>query len=75
MLAIFCDGQLMASVPLVGALVPNAEPLLLGAEMNDGKPARHIHGEVDEVAIWARALSDEEITALGPPPGRVSKLP
>ncbi len=64
-LAIFCDGRLMASKPLQGRLVPNAAALLIGAEMSEGKAARHFRGELEESAIWARALADSEIASLG----------
>jgi hypothetical protein len=63
-LAIFCDGRLMASQPARGALVRNAEPLLIGAETDDGKVVRHFHGEVEEAAIWPRALTDDQLAAL-----------
>lgn len=64
-LAIFCDGQLMASQPIRGAPAPNSETLLIGAEMSEGKPARNFRGELEESAIWPRALTDGEIAVLG----------
>ncbi|HRI13086.1 MAG TPA: DUF1080 domain-containing protein [Verrucomicrobiota bacterium] len=66
-LAIFCDGRLMASQPITGSLIPNSEPLLIGAETQDGKKVRHFRGEVDEAAIWPRALTNTEIAALAAP--------
>lgn len=63
-LALFCDGRLMASTPARGALVRNAGPLLIGAELVEGRPARHFRGEVEEAALWPRALSDAEVAAL-----------
>ena len=65
-LAIFCDGELMASQSLRGALAPNPGALLIGAEMAHGKGARNFRGEMEECAIWARALSDPEIASLEP---------
>jgi hypothetical protein len=62
--AIFCDGKLMSKKAARGALVKNAEPLLIGAETDNGKIVRHFHGELEEAAIWAYALSDSEIAAL-----------
>src|SRR5262245_14737157 len=64
-LAILCDGRLMASQPAGGALVQNSEPLLIGAETDEGRVVRHFHGEVEESAIWPRALTDAELAALG----------
>ena len=53
----------MASKPARGVLVPNAEPLLIGAQIADGKAVRHFVGEIEEVAIWSRALTDHELAA------------
>jgi hypothetical protein len=64
-LAILCDGRLMASQPADAALVRNSEPLLIGAETDGGRVVRHFHGEVEESAIWPRALTDAEVAALG----------
>jgi len=63
-LDIFCDGQHMGGKPWSGALVKNREPLLIAAETNEGKVARHFEGELQEAALWSRALSDEEIGKL-----------
>jgi hypothetical protein len=63
-LALFCDGRLLASQPCRGALVRNEEPLLIGAEADDGKTVRHFLGELEEAALWPRALSDEDIRLL-----------
>jgi len=64
-LMIFCDGWLMASQPADGALMWNSEPLLLGVETDEGRVVRHLYGEVEESAIWPRALTDAEVAALG----------
>jgi hypothetical protein len=64
-LAILCDGKIMASQPADGALVRNTEPLLIGAETDGGQVVRHFHGELEEAAIWTRALTDAELAALG----------
>jgi hypothetical protein len=63
-LDIFCDGQHMAGKPCRGALVKNREPLLIAAEINEGKVVRYFEGELQEAALWSRALSAEEISAL-----------
>ena len=65
-LSILCDGKVMANQPAEGALVRNSEPLLIGAETDAGQVVRHFHGEVEESAIWPRALTDAELGALGP---------
>jgi hypothetical protein len=66
-LAIFCDGRPMATKPLHGALVPNSHPLLIGAEIVEGKVVHHFHGELEESAIWPRALTDSDIATLSAP--------
>jgi hypothetical protein len=43
-------------------------PLLLGAETDGGKVVRHFRGELEEVALWTRALTDEDIRLLARPP-------
>ena len=63
-LELFCDGRRMAGKPWSGALQKNREPLLIGAETYAGKVVRHFHGEVEEAALWSRALSDGEIGLL-----------
>ena len=65
-LAIYCDGRLMSSQPLAGKLLPNDHPILIGAELQNEKMTHHFHGELDETAIWPRALTDSEIAALNP---------
>ena len=64
---IFCDGSRLAAVPWAGGkLTQNDERLLIGAESVGGAVARPFKGEVEEAAIWSRALTDEEIAALSP---------
>jgi len=63
-LTLFCDGRLLASKPHQGTLVKNNEPLLIGAETDGGKVVRHFRGELEEAALWSRALSDDEIGSL-----------
>jgi hypothetical protein len=57
----------MASKPCRGRLINKEEPLLIGAETDAGKVARHFHGELEEAAMWARGLSDREIAKLSHP--------
>ena len=52
------------ALALVGVSVAGAEPLLIGAETDGGKAVRPFHGEVEEAAVWARALFDDEVAAL-----------
>lgn len=63
-LELFCDGRSMASRAWSGALLQNGEPLLIGAETDGGKVLRTFHGELEEAALWSRALSSEELGVL-----------
>ena len=63
-LALFCDGRRVAGKPWSGALLKNREPLLIGAETDAGKVVRHFHGELEEAALWSRALADNEVALL-----------
>ena len=59
-LHIFINGELMAEATgMVGARIPeNGNPVRVGADSNGGNPFR---GRIDEVRIYQRLLSDEEI--------------
>jgi sucrose-6-phosphate hydrolase SacC (GH32 family) len=62
---IICDGKVMASEPWEGgALTQNQVALLIGAEINEGQAVRPFSGDIEEAALWSRALSDDEIAAL-----------
>lgn len=62
---IICDGNAMARKPWKGGdLTLNQEPLLIGAETDGGKVARQFHGDLEEAAVWSRALSDSELATV-----------
>ena len=42
----------------------NYESRLLRVVMKDGKPVRTFHGDLEDAALWARALSEGEIAIL-----------
>ena len=64
-LELICDGRVMVRRPCAGgALTPNTEPLLIGAETDNGKVVRPFTGEVEEAALWNRALTDREVSTL-----------
>ncbi|OAM88333.1 GH32 C-terminal domain-containing protein [Termitidicoccus mucosus] len=52
---LFINGLPAASATVSGRLRENTEPVLIG---------KNLRGEIDHAALWDRALSDEEITAL-----------
>ena len=66
-LTLFCDGKKMASKPCSGRLERNNDALLIGAGKISGKVAQHFRGELEEAALWSRALSDREVAALSAP--------
>jgi hypothetical protein len=61
---LFCDGKHMAGKAWSGVLQKNQESLLIGAETEAGKVVRHFHGELEEAALWSRALTDNEVFVL-----------
>jgi hypothetical protein len=62
---LLCDGEVMVRRRWQGgALTPNAAPLLLGAEADSGKVVRPFTGQMEEAALWSRALRDAELAAL-----------
>jgi beta-fructofuranosidase len=67
---LIADGKVVARAPAKGRLHQNDEPTLIGAETDRGHVARPFTGEMEEAAVWARALSDAEIASLM----RVEKL-
>ncbi|GMW03137.1 MAG: hypothetical protein AMXMBFR84_42720 [Candidatus Hydrogenedentota bacterium] len=63
-LSLYCNGEMMASSPWTGNLIKNAEPVLIAAETDQGAVVRHFHGELEEAALWSRALTETEIQML-----------
>ena len=63
-LEMICDGDVMVRLNARGELTSNDEPILIGAETDDGQVVRPFTGEVERAAVWTRALSDEEVKLL-----------
>ncbi|MHB1000226.1 MAG: LamG-like jellyroll fold domain-containing protein [Armatimonadota bacterium] len=62
---IICDGTVMAKKDWNGGnLTQNTEPVLIGAETENGNIIRPFTGDIQEAAIWSRALNDKEISRL-----------
>lgn len=59
---LFFDGQLVGSVTAGQDILDTSKPLLVGAR--DGYQYFPINGQVDEVAIWSRALTGSEIAEI-----------
>jgi beta-fructofuranosidase len=63
-LDLFVDGVLLDEDWPHGKLHRFMGPFLIGAGFQDGKLQSGFHGQIDHVALWDRALTDEEIAAL-----------
>jgi hypothetical protein len=61
-LAVYVDGTRVLSEP--GTIISDTHPVLIGFDENSGSPWAHIDALLDEIRIYSRALSSEEIAAL-----------
>jgi len=62
---LFIDGQLETQKTYTGGLTPNTMPLFLGRDPYNAVPQnRHYNGEMDELRIYNRVLSENEISGL-----------
>ncbi len=72
-LELFVDGVLVDEEWPHGALHPLCAPLLLGAGYERGALKADFRGQIDHVALWNRALKDEEIAMLAGGPDEVAR--
>jgi len=63
-LELFVDGVLVDEEWPHGSLYRFAVPFLIGAAWEQGGLTATFRGQIDTIALWERALSDVEITAL-----------
>ncbi|MDP7129542.1 MAG: BNR-4 repeat-containing protein [Planctomycetota bacterium] len=68
---VYCNGALMHSTKAKGKLVKSKAPLFIGALSSF---ERHLDGWLDNVSIWSRALSAEEINAASSNAGPANGL-
>lgn len=61
----YVDGIARDSVPKTGSINPNNAPLYIG--LDGFNPSNHFYGKIDEVKIFRRALSPEELLAESHP--------
>jgi len=61
-LKVYVDGNLVGVTPAQRAISPG-EPALLMGTWSGGQ--RFLVGDIDDVAIYSRALIPEEVTGLG----------
>ena len=68
-IALYVNGKLEAQRGIPGIdRLPNVGPLSVGE--NFAFPGRKLHGRIDEVSFWSRALSEAEVAALWRAPAR-----
>jgi sucrose-6-phosphate hydrolase SacC (GH32 family) len=64
-LEMFVDGVLVDEEWTMGEIrQANSEPCLIGAEINEGNIKSGFYGFIDHIALWDRAISNEEIIIL-----------
>ena len=63
-LQLWVDGVLLDEEFPIGVTRPRALPFLIGAGQESGELKAGFHGLIDHVAVWDRALTGEEITAV-----------
>ena len=63
-LEMFVDGRCVDEEFMLGDLRQNDEPLLIGAESYNNTVKTGFNGLIDHVAVWNRALTNEEIITL-----------
>jgi hypothetical protein len=63
---IYCDGILNTTVPAMGFLYgANTAPLIIGAIMNNtGTFGNWYLGKIDDIGIWNRPLTQQEVTQI-----------
>jgi hypothetical protein len=61
---IYINGLLNDSISKVGSICNSTNPLYFGADNYVGKMFRFFQGKIDDIAIWNRALSDNEIVEV-----------
>ena len=63
---LYVDGAEVASAPLTGTFAPDTTPVILGGNGNDasGVPSELFPGRIDELMLYSRALSGDEIALL-----------
>lgn len=62
-LLVYQNGQLVGTLPYSGsAVIENDNPVLIGH--NTFQPGRYMDGRLDELTIWSRALTSDEVRTL-----------
>ena len=62
-LRFYVDGHLFNAVTATGTFIPIPEPLLVGGDLAGGSMLDAVAGDVDNLRLWNRALSEGEVQA------------
>jgi hypothetical protein len=65
--ALYVDGELYSSTQYAGAPASTGAPLRIGCDTIGYKGLYPFHGMIDEVRIWAEALSASQLGDVSPP--------
>jgi Concanavalin A-like lectin/glucanases superfamily/Divergent InlB B-repeat domain/Immunoglobulin I-set domain len=62
---LYVNGAQVASREQLRALLYDASvPVTIGSDFEDGKSGNHFHGRIDEVALYNRALTADEVLSM-----------
>jgi hypothetical protein len=64
---LYVDGVAVGSRPIVGVFPRDTVPVILGGNGNEGTVSEFFPGRLDEIALYNRALSPDEIKLLATP--------
>jgi hypothetical protein len=62
--AVYINGELAGTTSIAGEICTSTNSVLIGADNDGGDLWRQFSGAIDDVGIWSRALSEDEITGL-----------
>ena len=62
--SLFINGVLVNSNSVFGSICNSINDLIFGADVNNGDLYRFFDGNIDDIGIWNRPLTDQEISAL-----------
>jgi hypothetical protein len=62
--SLFINGVLVNSNSVFGSICNSINDLIFGADVNNGDLYRFFDGNIDDIGIWNRALTDQEISDL-----------
>jgi hypothetical protein len=61
---LYINAKLFNSNSLIGSICNSLNAINIGADINNGNLWRFFNGEIDDIGIWSRALTQDEITNL-----------